>query len=113
MRGGDPIVQDGVGGGMGYVVGGESYVGSPPLTKIRVSLSFVGIVPVSATVAEVHPSLFTSAIGDGGMIACAGAVCIAESSCMKTGAVAETIPHGSSDGASSYRRADAKGIYLR
>ena len=98
---------------MGYVVGGESYVGSPPLTKIQVSLSFVGIVPVSATVAEVHPSSFASRFGDGGMVACAGAVLIAESSCVPTGAVPNTIPHGSSDGASSYRRADAKVIYLR
>jgi len=77
---------------MGYVVGGESYVGSPPLTKIRVSLSFVGIVPVSATVAEVQPSSFASRVGDGGMVACAGAVLIAESSCVPTGAVSNTIP---------------------
>jgi len=39
--------------GMGQeVVGGESLVGSPPLNKIRILWSFVGVVPVSASVAE-------------------------------------------------------------
>ena len=102
------------GGRYGICGGGRIICWIPPLNQNPGQSVFCWhCTRVSATVAEVHPSSFASRFGDGGMVACAGAVLIAESSCVPTGAVPNTIPHGSSDGASSYRRADAKVIYLR